>query len=557
MGWLTGIVFGLFVVFTGLLLEQPVAFAHAFIVQSTPTDNQVLQQSPHLVEITFDEPVQTVFGGLTVTNDSGLRVDNGDAHLQADNPRILECTLKSGLPDGVYQVQWRVISADGHPVSGIIPFRVGTGTSAAGAVTQNSGYTPGVDMLLIRSLFLLGLMLVQGGLLFWRFVLAPSLRATWLKPLTAAVAWLGGGLVLVGSLLALPLQTTIDAGVPWAQAFSPPLWDRVLFYSQFGLPWVTQCVVALVQLLLLKRLYDHPRQAGGTVFAIFGAGAVLAWTRSVDGHATGTSAPGVSVLLDMVHIGAASLWVGGLATLVVALWLLPGRLPDARAQARTLLLRFGLAAVGAVVILALTGLWSALQNIPTWSSLFHTTYGQTLLLKLGFVAAILLLALVQRLALWRNWRFAERGGRRWLLLAEALLAVAVIVDTSRLTNLPTARANPGPVKVQKTLGTGSDRLHATLLITPNRVGQNEYQVRLTDANGRAFSQVQQVTLTFLMTSMQMGNDTVRLRPVQAGVYAASGLELTMAGTWRVHMDILCNDLTEETADWRIVVGSLS
>ncbi|GMA50852.1 hypothetical protein GCM10025857_22090 [Alicyclobacillus contaminans] len=262
MGWLTGIVFGLFVVFTGLLLEQPVAFAHAFIVQSTPTDNQVLQQSPHLVEITFDEPVQTVFGGLTVTNDSGLRVDNGDAHLQADNPRILECTLKSGLPDGVYQVQWRVISADGHPVSGIIPFRVGTGTSAAGAVTQNSGYTPGVDMLLIRSLFLLGLMLVQGGLLFWRFVLAPSLRATWLKPLTAAVAWLGGGLVLVGSLLALPLQTTIDAGVPWAQAFSPPLWDRVLFYSQFGLPWVTQCVVALVQLLLLKRLYDHPRQAG-------------------------------------------------------------------------------------------------------------------------------------------------------------------------------------------------------------------------------------------------------------------------------------------------------
>lgn len=33
--------------------------------------------------------------------------------------------LKKNLPKDVYRAEWNAVSADGHPVSGVIPFSIG------------------------------------------------------------------------------------------------------------------------------------------------------------------------------------------------------------------------------------------------------------------------------------------------------------------------------------------------------------------------------------------------------------------------------------------------
>ncbi|MBX5437837.1 MAG: FixH family protein, partial [Alicyclobacillaceae bacterium] len=66
--------------------------------------------------------------------------------------------------------------------------------------------------------------------------------------------------------------------------------------------------------------------------------------------------------------------------------------------------------------------------------------------------------------------------------------------------------------------------------------------------------VQQVTLTFTSLDMNMGDDTVRLRPAGPGVFETEGMYLTMAGRWNVHLHVLTGSLTDVDLDFRIVTG---
>lgn len=61
---------------------------------------------------------------IQVTNQDGQRVDTGETRLLPTNSSVMEGDLKTDLPSGVYTIQWRAISADGHRIEGIIPFQV-------------------------------------------------------------------------------------------------------------------------------------------------------------------------------------------------------------------------------------------------------------------------------------------------------------------------------------------------------------------------------------------------------------------------------------------------
>jgi hypothetical protein len=36
--------------------------------------------------------------------------------------------IEPGMTDAGYEIRWRVVSEDGHPISGLVPFTVGTGS---------------------------------------------------------------------------------------------------------------------------------------------------------------------------------------------------------------------------------------------------------------------------------------------------------------------------------------------------------------------------------------------------------------------------------------------
>jgi hypothetical protein len=80
------------------------------------------------VTVTFDEPAQALGTEMVVLGPDGSTVSTGDAELVENT---VSQALVTDLPAGLYTVQWRVTSADGHPLSGALTFTAATGTAPA------------------------------------------------------------------------------------------------------------------------------------------------------------------------------------------------------------------------------------------------------------------------------------------------------------------------------------------------------------------------------------------------------------------------------------------
>jgi methionine-rich copper-binding protein CopC len=105
-----------------LLLVAVPAAAHTRLVRAEPAPRAALAVQPGRVVLRFSDPVEIRFSTLTVETADGLGVDARDARTDADEPRRVSVGLKGGLPPGVYTVRYRVLSADGHVVSGSYRF---------------------------------------------------------------------------------------------------------------------------------------------------------------------------------------------------------------------------------------------------------------------------------------------------------------------------------------------------------------------------------------------------------------------------------------------------
>lgn len=526
----------------------PTASAHAYVVHADPPPNAALASAPVTVQIWFDEPVQAVFDALTVTGEQGQRVDRGDAHVDAHDPKHLLVSLRPGLGPGLYTARWRVVSADGHPVSGTIPFSVGQAASRAPVTSQ--GYVPGADMVAVRWGEYLGLSGAGGLLLFWWRVVPARLRdALWRRMHRARLV--GLAVLTVSALADLPLQARLDAGVGWAQAFTPGVWWPVLTATRFGPLWGMGAAMVAV----LWAAWVAGRRLGAVWVTLF-ATAVCIAAKSASGHAAGATLPALSIPLDALHLAAATLWIGSLLGMVLLLSRLEPVVGDRHERIRLYwetMRRFAPWGITSVCVLAATGLYAALENIPTGYALAHTRYGQTLLVKLSVFALMLGLAGFH----WIRAHGAGVGRRRSIqrtLAVELCLGAVVFAITSVLTNLPPAAAAPGPVAQTQTIGTN---VQATLRIEPNVVGDNVFEVDLRNGAGGPVTSVQQVTLALSSLEMDMGTNTIRLEPAGPGRYRAQGLYLTMAGRWRAHLHVLTADLTDWDADYRFVTGNPS
>ena len=97
------------------------AAAHSVLLQTSPAREGTLDTAPATVALTFNEMPQGEFSTIHVTGPDGQRRDNG--HVQVVNDVVNE-PLAGTRPAGRYIVDWRVVSADGHPVSGEFTFTV-------------------------------------------------------------------------------------------------------------------------------------------------------------------------------------------------------------------------------------------------------------------------------------------------------------------------------------------------------------------------------------------------------------------------------------------------
>jgi copper transport protein len=111
-------------------LVPSAALAHAELLGTVPGADEVVQESPDTITLTFSEPVSVSLGGVRVYAPDGSRADDGEA--EARSSRVSVPVRASAR--GTYAASWRVLSADGHAVSGAFVFHVGERGGSAAAV---------------------------------------------------------------------------------------------------------------------------------------------------------------------------------------------------------------------------------------------------------------------------------------------------------------------------------------------------------------------------------------------------------------------------------------
>jgi len=101
------------------------AYAHDSLIDSTPGDGEALQEAPSEVELVFSGNIGTDFAQVSVMSADGTDHADGEPVIEGD-------TLTqpvSDMAEGEYEVGFRIVSSDGHPVEDSLTFSV---ESAAG-----------------------------------------------------------------------------------------------------------------------------------------------------------------------------------------------------------------------------------------------------------------------------------------------------------------------------------------------------------------------------------------------------------------------------------------
>ncbi|MEV4009621.1 copper resistance CopC family protein [Nonomuraea angiospora] len=131
----------LLLAFAAAGIAPPAAQAHNVLISSDPKDGATLAAAPARVTLVFDQAVRQGYAQVGVTGPDGGSWADGSAEVAAEQVSVRVKPLPSG---GAYTVGYRILSADGHPVTGKITFTLAAGTGAGGPA-QNSGQDAGQD----------------------------------------------------------------------------------------------------------------------------------------------------------------------------------------------------------------------------------------------------------------------------------------------------------------------------------------------------------------------------------------------------------------------------
>ncbi|WP_277208135.1 copper resistance CopC family protein [Isoptericola croceus] len=104
-----------------LATAAPPASAHNYVVDTEPAEDQTVTSTVHEVSVTFNDVLLDLGGRSTVVE---VTAPDGGHHAtacpQLSGP-VVSAPVELGGP-GEYTVAWRVVSADGHPISGDFTF---------------------------------------------------------------------------------------------------------------------------------------------------------------------------------------------------------------------------------------------------------------------------------------------------------------------------------------------------------------------------------------------------------------------------------------------------
>jgi copper transport protein len=568
----------------------PAAWAHAQLLGTSPASGSTVPAQPREAIFEFNQDVGGTLGAVRVYDAQGNEVDDLDVTHSNGNERWMGVGLKPHLPDGTYTATYRVVSADTHIVYGGMVFNIGRPGAApkftvAGLIGKSrSGKVTQVAFGVVRALDYLTIALMIGGVAFLLAVWGPAFtalagpEARWSAASRAFAARLWRLLALaivlgaLVSVLGLLLQGASAAGVSLWSSLKSAIVQNTL-ESRFGEVWGARAIdwLLLGAVLLASRAIGAPaipvldaetegsgapsrvqvRRPPAVIAALLALGcAYLAITPALAGHASIESPTGVFFPADALHVLAASVWVGGIACLLIAL---PGATGQLQPGERSRLLlaalaRFSPLALAAVIVIALTGAIQAYIDVRSIDGLLHTTYGALVLAKVVLLLCLVGLGWVNRRRVIPALRRLVGDARspidarppgavgvvaRRSMRGELALMVCVFGVTAALISYaPPIDAASGPFSANTTIGPAL----LEMTVEPAQIGLNTIHLYLIDAKtGAQFSATRELTATARLPARGIGPLPLKANLAGPGHYILSSAVLSPGGTWEIEI----------------------
>ena len=532
-----------------LALGTTAASAHATLESSSPADGQSVLTSPSEIRITFSEAVTTISGGLSVLDADGKTVDVGNTEVVGG--RTLVAPISETLSDGTYVATYRVLSADGHPVSGSILFGVGNGALDRSAQPSSSGDRLWEIIGGISRFIMYLAALVAAGVAFFLAFIHDRAEDRWrIVPFVR----IGSILALLSAIGIVMSQAALLTG-KGAGAVTDSTVLRDVLNQNLG--W--SLALLMIGLAAVHLSTDIPKKVVSQSLAVYGGLAVTV-SFAVWGHATELSPTAISLAADAIHATAAALWLGGLVGLVMVLSV---RTPETVRATAGIIGRFSRMAFWSVIALTLAGLTLTITGSgASLNSILTTTWGQLVLAKIGLTLIVVLIAAWNRRTLVPSLTSPTENtdelAVRWATLlrtirAEAVLLVAVVALTAIVVNVPPARtavvAKADRVDITQRVDTGN----VPLSVDPAIVGPNTVAVRYTDGTGQPINVANSMSIEFSQPSAGLEPITRQVPASEPGVFVIQGNELSIPGTWTITIAVRTGDFTEQRTSFEVPV----
>lgn len=425
------------------------AAAHTGLKRSEPAKGSRLLASPSRISLWFTARPQLALSRIRLTGPAGgVALDP----LVADTGNSLRARVPRALGPGEYRVQWQTSSADGHPIRGEFSFLVvGAQTPAALSTAvkpddsahagheepnQASSSAPS-EYRTARWFEFVALLTVLGALGFRHGVL-PPLAARGVPTADAAdrARRLGQSVLVLYAIAAVVRLYTESVALHGAEeALGTGVLIPLLTSTTWGIGWVIGVVGAV---LVSIGWAVSKRTVIGTPLALTGAlGMVL--SPALSGHAASSRHFVLSVTLDMLHVAAAGVWLGGLLMLLFAGIPAMRRLANGNQDAAVSALVNSFHPLGlfCAPIVVVAGFGTSWIRLGAFGASWSTPYGRTLLIKIALFVLVVGMGTYHALRSRRRLG-APDGTRRFRMTGaiELLFAALVLAVTTFLVGTP-------------------------------------------------------------------------------------------------------------------------
>ena len=568
------VVLALIVCLATILVEQP-ASAHANLLKASPEPSEALDGPPERVIIWFTETIEPAFSTITVLDARGADITEGETTFDATEPTAMWVPLAQ-IETGTYTVVWKnVSSVDGHKATGAYLFSVGEplGTGAQTGVVEQPIIQSPADPA-VRWIIYIGIAVFAGGLLFELLIPArvartedehESLSFTFrVSDSFTSIALIAIIVVILAQIAQIALQSAIAFDDASASVDPTRLFD-ILTQSDWGRFWAWRFTAATLAALTLLAAIQTRKTAARSLkddeledltfttespfgIAALAIGGVYLLLISLTSHnaATPTDIRWFAIVTDLIHVLAATTWVGGIAyLLVVSVHAIRSDDQSSRTALLTFATRFAPLAIFATTVLVASGIVSSLLQVTIPEAL-NTPYGRVLGAKIILLAILIALAMRNNRSVAKSSKSGNASTRtlqRYITI-ELAVAFAVLLATAGLASLEPARlyAERKGIGVADYVNVKETIAGATIdaKLDPGNTGNNALTVNITD-NGEPFLSATDVRARVKYLDDDFSEYFIPLTNSAPGQWHLDDITISVAGAYQLDITVVRSD----------------